>query len=62
MKKSILLVLTLFSIQATLKAQGMKMTEKIIISHPILKKETNPEVFQSHLINSQVPAWNAVHP
>lgn len=62
MKNNILLFLIVVSFHPKLKAQGMKMTERIVISHPILKKETKPEIFQSHLINSLVPAWNAVHP
>lgn len=62
MKNYILPVLAIISIHPKLEAQGMKMAERMIISHPILKKETKPEVFQSHLINNLVPAWNVVHP
>jgi len=65
MKKNILLLLVFTLINcssSTLLAQGIKMSERMIISHPVLKKDISPDAFQSYLVNNLSSAWNKVHP
>lgn len=45
-----------------IQAQGIKVSEVILLNHPVLKNEVKPEVFQSTLGKDLIPMWNKSHP
>ena len=62
MFKSTLLLWVLLLISVLSYAQGMKIGDVLIISHPTLNKDVGPDTFQAFVTKEMLPALNKQNP